>query len=199
MNTKNCSVIVRKVLHDDKWVTAEVTDVEFDTGKKLKNFLRVTVKNGGSVTVCARLKDGRFIFVRQCRPVAGLSVEFVAGGREKDESWAEAAVREMIQETGYKPSWLVHLGDFYGQTDRIDNKQRFFLAFDCVEAKEKLDGDEVQEIERVICTTEEVLEMIKSGEIKDMPTIAGIFAHLYYQDNKADLNVTFRESGILKI
>ena len=198
MNTKNCSVVVRKVLHDDKWVTAEVTDVEFDSGKKIFNFLRVTIKDGGSVTVCARLVDGRFILVRQCRPVAGLSVEFVAGSREQDESWEEAAVREMIQETGYMPGRLVHIGDFYGQTDRIDNKHHFFLAFDCVGAEKKLDGDEIQEIERLVCTLEQVLEMIKSGEIKDMPTIAGIFALLCYQGNIGGLKQIFNASEVSK-
>jgi len=183
MIAKICSIIVKKLLHDDKWVKADTVDVKFDNGAEMTDFLRLTVKNGGCVSVCARLKDGRFILTQQCRPVAGFSIESVTGGGESGKSWEKLAVREMVQETGYKPGMLEHIGNFYTQTNRIDNKCHLFLAFDCIEAEEKLEPDEVQGIEHIILTPEEVLEMIKLGKIKDMITIAGIFAHLCYQSN----------------
>jgi len=198
-SAKGCSITVRKILHDDKWVQADIIDVDFPNDKKISNFLRLKIKNNGSVSVCARMNDGRFILTRQLRPVAGLSIESVAGGGEKGKSWDKLAVKEMIQETGYSPGKLVRVGNFYTQGDRMDNKHHLFLAFDCIKSEKKLPKDEVQDIECIIRTPQEVLDMIKTGEINDMPTIAGIFAHLCYENNLEGIKGAFHETEVPNI
>jgi len=175
------TIEVVRVLHDDRWVTADVVDVVFDNGKVIKNFLRITVKNGGYVGVAARLSDGRFLLTRQCKPVAGPSIEFIAGGRNEGESWEAAGIREMIEETGYRPGKVVYLGQFLTQTDRVDNPCHLFLAFDCKVSDEKMAGDEVQGVEHLLVSTAAVMDLIRRGEIKDCPTLAGIMAHLLFE------------------
>ncbi|MEM1903303.1 MAG: NUDIX hydrolase, partial [Pyrobaculum sp.] len=67
----------------------------------------------GAVAILA-VKDGRVILVRQFRPALGLwTLEIPAGTLESGESPEEAAVREMVEETGYMPLKLIHLLDFY--------------------------------------------------------------------------------------
>lgn len=169
---------VVKVLHDDKWISAQLVDVKFDNGKEIKNFLTLTGKGGGFVSVCARLPNGNFLLTEQCKPVAGLAVESVAGGREGEENWEEAARREMIEEVGYVPGRLSPIGErFYPMSDRADNPCHLFLAFDCEPASETKSGDEVQGVRRIILTSAEVLYMIASGEISDLATVAGVLGH----------------------
>ena len=177
-------IVVKKTIHDDSWVRAEVVDVEFDTGKKISDFLLLTGKNGGFVSVCARLSDGRFLLVRQCKPAAGLTIESIAGGRKGDETWEEAAARELLEETGYVAGRMIRVGEWDGiftQTDRIVNPCHLYLGFDCVPSAETAEGDEVQGVERIILETRHVLDMIRTGLIRDMPTIAGIYAHLLHE------------------
>ena len=170
---------VLRVIHDDKWVRAETVDVLFDNGRNIRDFLRITAKNGGYVMVVARLTDGRFILTRQCRPVAGMSIEGVAGSRENSESWLKAGLREMNEEVCYKPTKIIPLGvQFYPLTDRLDNPCHIFLAMDCVPIENRANGDEVQGLQTVLVSKKEVLEMIADGRIKDLATLAGILGHL---------------------
>ncbi len=172
-------ISVREVKHRDKWVTADVVDVKFDNGREIKNFLRLT--SDGYVSVSARLAGAGnpFLLTRQCKPVAGLTLESVAGGREKGETWMKAACREMIEETGFEPGWIAPVGKyFFPLSDRVNNPCHLFLAFDCRPSKKKLAGDEVQGVQTYCAGQMRVLEMVRNGEIKDLATVAGIFAHL---------------------
>ena len=176
---KSAEISVQQVIHDDKWVTAELVNVKFDNGKEMSNFLRLTAKNGGYVMVIPRLKDGRFILTRQFKPVAGMTIEGVAGSREtKDDGWYAAVIREMKEEIGYLPFSLRKIGEkFYPLSDRVDNPCHLYVALDC-QLTDQAKQDELQGVERLICTCDEVLRMIGNGEIRDLATAAGVFAAL---------------------
>ncbi|MCR4334650.1 MAG: hypothetical protein NUV47_02900 [Patescibacteria group bacterium] len=176
----------KKVVHDDQWVTATKVDVHFNNGKIIKNFLLVEMKGNGHVLVSARTKNGSFLFAHQCKPVSGMSIESVAGGCPDDIAHENQVVEEMVAEIGYKPKRLVRLNEygFFPQTDRIDNRCHIFLAFDCELTSEVKEQDEKQGVGIIILTPEEVWQKIKSGEIKDTATVAGIFAHFLYESGK---------------
>lgn len=181
---KSAEISVRQVIHDDKWVTADLVDVKFDNGKEMKNFLRLTAKNGGYVMVIPRLRDGRFILTRQFKPVAGVTIEGVAGSREpSDDGWYFSVIREMKEEVGYLPLSIKKIGDkFYPLSDRVDNPCRLYVALDC-QLTDQAKQDELQGVECLICTRDEVLQMVGSGAIRDLATAAGIFAALLIEDS----------------
>ena len=185
-----------ETVHDDPWVIASRVNVHLNNGTTIENYLLVEMKGRGCVLASARTKDGRFLFAHQCKPVAGMSVESVAGGLEtasgdsSPDAERENQIREeMIAEIGYKPGRLLALNrhGFFTQTDRIDNRCHIFLAFDCEPTPEKREQDEKQGVQPILLTPEEVWQKIASGEIKDSQTLAGIFAHFLY------------ESGALKL
>lgn len=188
MNTATDRTIEHvKTVHEDRWITARTVNVRLNNGNTLENFLLIEPKSKGFVSVCARLADGRFLFAHQCKPVSGMSIESVAGACPKEGAEVETVLKEMLAETrGYSPGRLLRVNKFgfYTQTDRIDNRCHLFLAFDCVPTSERETQDEAQGVDALILTPQEVRLKIENGEIKDMPTLAGIFAHFVYEAGK---------------
>ncbi len=176
-----------KVLHIDEWAKVSLSDVHFDNGNTITDFLLVKIFGNGYVAVCSRLSNGRFLFVRQCRPVSEMSIELIAGGCPDGIIPEEQVLEEMIAETGYKPGRLIRINKFgfFTQNDRIENRCHLFLAFDCVPTSEIRKQDEKQGVDVIILTPQEVLQKIKNGEIKDIATLAGIFAHFTYEVSPA--------------
>ena len=172
-----------RVVHDDPWITATVANIHFNNGKSISDFLLLKTKGNGFISVSARLKDGRFLFVRQCKPTSGMSIESVAGGCRKGTAHARTALHEMIEETGFQPERLIRLNSrgFLPLTDRVNNRCHLFLALDCIPTKEKRVQDEKQGVEAYILTPKEVLDHIRKGKIQDLATLAGIFAHFAYK------------------
>ncbi|MEM1663123.1 MAG: NUDIX hydrolase [Pyrobaculum sp.] len=128
----------------------------------------------GAVAILA-VKDGRVILVRQFRPALGLwTLEIPAGTLESGESPEEAAVREMVEETGYMPLKLIHLLDFY-PTPGVSNEliKIFYtneLKYVGVSGRDLGERDmEVLEIK-----PKEALSLIDQGEVKDSKTIIAL-------------------------
>ncbi len=179
----------RAVLHDDPWVSVHRADVSFDNGKKIKNFLLVRMKGQGFISVSARLADGRFLFSRQCRPVAGMSIESVAGVYDDNLKAAQVVKEEMSEEVGYRPRRLLRINSFgfYTETDRIDDRCHLFLAFGCTPLAGRAAQDEKQGVQALLLTPREVWEKIRIGEIKDLATLAGIYAHFAHEGGTLSL------------
>ncbi|MEM0370121.1 MAG: NUDIX hydrolase [Pyrobaculum sp.] len=128
----------------------------------------------GAVAILA-VKDGRVILVRQFRPALGLwTLEIPAGTLESGESPEEAAVREMVEETGYMPLKLIHLLDFY-PTPGVSNEliKIYYtneLKYVGVSGRDLGERDmEVLEIK-----PKEALSLIDQGEVKDSKTIIAL-------------------------
>lgn len=69
------------------------------------------VRGGRSVAVVARTVDGLFVTARQFRPGPGRVLDELPGGYVgNDEDVAEAAARELAEETGYVPGEVKVVG-----------------------------------------------------------------------------------------
>lgn len=80
--------------------------------------------------ICVLLSpDGDFIMVRQPRPAIGrYTYEFPAGGIDANETPAEAARREVLEEAGVRLSSLHLIGTTQPLPSRIDSFQSLFLG-----------------------------------------------------------------------
>lgn len=97
-------------------------------------------------------KEGKkFVMVWQWRHGSQcLSLEFPGGVFEPGETPEQAAVRELYEETGYKPQKITKLGEFSPNPAIMSNKMYFFLAEDLTDSgKQNLDEDEYIEVELV--------------------------------------------------
>ena len=102
-------------------------------------------KSAGAVVMICRLNpSGRIILVRQYRPPAdSLVVEVPAGLINPGEDPAEAAVRELREETGYKGRVLAMIPDSYSSPGMSSEVIRQVL----MEADEEAQGELITEFD----------------------------------------------------
>jgi 8-oxo-dGTP pyrophosphatase MutT (NUDIX family) len=99
----------------------------------------------------------QFVMVWQWRHGSKcLSLEFPGGVMEGGENPKEAAIRELHEETGYKPEKLEKIGEFSPNPAIMSNRVHFFLAENLSgDGKQYLDDDEYVEV--ALVDTEEVI------------------------------------------
>jgi 8-oxo-dGTP pyrophosphatase MutT (NUDIX family) len=119
-----------------------------------------------AVGVVVRRGD-EFLLIHQYRFIVDEHVWAIpSGGAEKDESAADAAAREMEEETGYRPSRpLEHLVGYYPSYGCGNQRFELFLAEDPLRVRVTPDTEEV--ISTRWYKKEELLAMIQRNEIVD--------------------------------
>jgi len=97
----------------------------------------------------------KFVMVWQWRHGSqAMSLEFPGGVFEPGETPQDAAVRELREETGYKPGSIRKLGEFSPNPAIMSNKVHFFLAENLVNTgSQDLDADEFVTVELVSVET----------------------------------------------
>lgn len=156
-----------------KKISVKVEDCIMPLGAKTT---RESVEYVGSVAILPLLDKENIILLRQYRPVVREWIyEIPAGTLEPGESPYECAMRELEEETGYKPSKLTKLFEMYIAPGYSTEKLHSFLALDLQPGVFKPSRGEEIEIEKK--PLPEVIKMIKTNEIYDAKTIATI---LYY-------------------
>lgn len=117
------------------------------------------------VSIVASLPDGRVLLVRQYRPaVAAETIEVPAGHVEDGQTPEDAALQELLEETGHRAGTLHLLGVLHPDTGRMGNHHWVFFASDL----EKVGAPHEQEVARPFAVT--------PAELRDM-TLDGRFRH----------------------
>jgi ADP-ribose diphosphatase len=143
----------------------------------LPNQLTVTlemVRHPGAAAIVPVDADCEVTLVRQFRHAAGGFIwEIPAGTLASAESPAECAARELREETGLAADELIPLGSILTAPGFCDERISLFLARRLRRATQQLDADEVLSVARMPLAR--TLDMIRSGEIQDAKSIAGLY------------------------
>jgi ADP-ribose pyrophosphatase len=140
---------------------------------------REVITHPGSVVVLPVLPDGRILLIRQYRHAAHQHLwELVAGRIDAGENPREAAVRELIEETGYRArSFRIFLDVF--PTPGFLEERMFILLAEGLSAGEA----EPEEDEKIISRAfsfKQLEHMIRTGKLRDAKSIAGILFYLRF-------------------
>ena len=141
---------------------------------------REVVDHPGGVCVLALDEQGRALLVSQFRyPYEKVLWEVPAGKLEVGEDPAQAAIRELKEETGAVAGEFSSLGELYPSPGSCGEIIRMYFARELTFGETHLDEDEFLNVERV--PFDQLVERVLSGEIKDAKTIAAVLkAKLLY-------------------
>ena len=174
----NFKVVKTNTVFEGKVFDVRVDEIEYN-GSGNQSFRQVAVHPGGAVVLPLK-DDGKIIFITQYRyPHNEVLIELPAGKLEKGEDPFLCASRELAEETGYKSKNITKLGKIYTTPGFCDEILHIYLAQQLIPGDHaREEGEEGMEILEL--TLEEAEAKIRSGEIVDAKTIAGI---LYFKLN----------------
>ena len=135
--------------------------------------MREVVEHRGAVLLIALDDDDNVFMVRQYRhPVGRVLLELPAGTIDEGEQPEVCAVRELREETGFRPRSLESLGGFFLSPGYSNEYIHLFLATGLEEAP--LDTGDEEDLRALRIPFDEALRLVDSGEIRDAKSIAAL-------------------------
>jgi ADP-ribose pyrophosphatase len=137
--------------------------VELPNGKTIDIDL---VRHPGASAVVPFVSDDEVLLLRQYRHAAGGTLwEVPAGKLDPGEAPEACARRELEEEAGCRAGRIEPLGAIWCSPGFTDERIHLFAAFDLAEVPQRLDDDEVIELERM--SFARALELVWSNELSD--------------------------------
>jgi 8-oxo-dGTP pyrophosphatase MutT (NUDIX family) len=166
--------IKSRVAYKNPWMTIRHDDVIRPDGK---NGIYGVVVKRDFVLVVPVFRKKLYLVNLYRYPVQAESWEFPEGDWELNETHQAGARRELLEETGFKPSQLVYLAHLWLAVGNSNQGFHVYLAADCKKVSNVTDID----IARIKgFTLAQVEQMIQRGKIKDSPTIAAVYLYKKY-------------------
>jgi len=161
----------KQILRKGRVFNVTVENVTLSNGYTLD--LEV-IRHPGASAIVPVLDGDRVLMLKQYRHAVGRLIwEIPAGTFDGKEDPLICAQRELTEETGYTAGQWDPLGTIIPVPGYSDETIHLFMASVLSRARQALDQDEILEVHPLPIA--QVVEMIKSGEIQDAKTIAGIF------------------------
>lgn len=164
-----------KVLHDTPWTRLEENDVIRPDGQD-GTYWVTRFHNRAVGIIPFEVRDGvpGLWLVGQTRyALDQYSWELPEGGVPTNEDMADAARRELQEETGLRADHLVHLFDIHTSNSVTDEWGQVFLATGLTQGEPAPEGTE--DIQSLFVSLDDALAAIEAGRITDAITIAGVY------------------------
>ena len=134
---------------------------------------REYIVHPGAVMVVPLLDDGRVVIERQWRyPLARVMLEFPAGKLEFGEMPLRCAVRELIEETGYRAAEWARAGILHNAIAYSNEGIEVWFARGLTLGPRALDAGEFLEVDSA--SQAELDELAMRGELTDAKTLIGL-------------------------
>ena len=134
---------------------------------------REYIVHPGAVMIVPLLGEDRVIVERQWRyPMGRAMLEFPAGKLEPGEPVLECAVRELIEETGYRAAEWARAGILHNAIGYSDEGIEIWFARGLVLGERSLDAGEFLDVFEA--SVDELEEGARRGEITDAKTLIGL-------------------------
>jgi ADP-ribose pyrophosphatase len=170
---------IRKVF-TGRIFTVQVESITLPRGERLE---AEVIRHPGSVVLIPVTDDGEVVLVRQYRHAIGRSTwELPAGSLKNGEDPRAAAIRECHEEIGLIPASVERLGAFFATPGYCDEEMNFYrvVGLRAPSADDPAaQQDEDEDIESKPFSADAIRRMIRSGEIVDLKTVAGLVLLAY--------------------
>jgi ADP-ribose pyrophosphatase len=160
----------RTILDAAPWVRVDAQDVELPNGRIVRDFYRVGFKD--YVLVYPRTIAGEILMLRQYKHgVEDICLSFPGGHIEPGEDPKYAAVRELLEETGFGVGGVDPLGSFVVDANQRCAVAHLFLAEGCQYERPPASGD-LEDIEIVRIPEREILDSRIRNQIRVIGHVA---------------------------
>ncbi len=165
-----------RVVFKGRAIKVRVDTVRTPDGRKST---REIVQRSDCIAVIAVDADGNILLENQFRKAAEKELlEIPAGGIDEGEEPEAAVVREMREETGFRPRKIVKLTGFYSSPGYATEYLYLYLVTDLV--PDPLSAEDTAGIKLVPVPLAQIPAMITSGKIQDSKSIAGLLFYFEY-------------------
>lgn len=153
-----------RTLYDSPWVRLTLLDVELPGGERL-DYHVVRMPNPAAATVVHDPDRGVLLLWRHRVILDAWGWEVPGGEVDAGESPEDGAVREAVEETGWRPGPLRQLGTYYPLPGRSDHAFHVFVADGAELVGAPVDSHEAERIEWL--PVEEVRQLLGAGSVID--------------------------------
>jgi ADP-ribose pyrophosphatase len=144
---------------------------------------REIVEHAACIAAVPQDTNGDILLVRQYRKAPERELlEIPAGGIDPGEDPEAAVKRELQEEIGYLPGSVARLGGYYSSPGFCTEYLYLYLATGLKPSR--LYAEDTPGIEVVRVKPRQVLKMIRSGEICDSKSVAGLLYFLDYRKRR---------------
>jgi ADP-ribose pyrophosphatase len=134
---------------------------------------REYIVHPGAVMVVPLLEDGRLVVERQWRhPLARVMLEFPAGKLDPGEAPLHCAIRELVEETGYRAAEWARAGILHNAIAYSNEGIEIWFARGLTAGEPRLDAGEFLEVGSA--SADELDAMAQRGELTDAKTLIGL-------------------------
>ncbi|CAN5312933.1 NUDIX hydrolase [soil metagenome] len=134
---------------------------------------REYIVHPGAVMIVPLLDDGRLVVERQWRyPVERVMLEFPAGKIDAGEPPWQCAIRELIEETGYRAAEWARAGILHNAIAYSNEGIEVWFARGLTLGERHLDVGEFVDVS--IASAEELDDLARRGELTDAKTLIGM-------------------------
>ena len=167
----------REIFVAPRRLSVSAHTVELPDGRRYEPYYRVDLAD--QAWVAATTEDGRFICQRQYKHgPERISLTLPGGIVDPGEEPLATAQRELLEETGYECRRWRHLGTFCRNNNQRCGEEHFFQASGGVWKQEPDTTTNLEEIETVLMTRDELAQAVANGEVPVLGHLAGILMTL---------------------
>lgn len=171
-------VYSERIVYDNPWVRLTLVDIEPPDGHRFEHHV---VRLQTVVLTLVVDDEDRVLMLWRHRFVTDeWGWELPGGILDGDEDPAAVAVREVEEETGWRPASVEHLVSFQPMPGMIDTPHQVYLARAAQYVGEPTDREEAARIEWVPLSA--VLDLVSKGELLGSGSLVGL---LYYLARRA--------------
>jgi|DewCreStandDraft_4_1066084.scaffolds.fasta_scaffold74709_2 ADP-ribose pyrophosphatase len=154
----------REVYASAPWISVNLQQVRLPDGRVVSDYHHIHLSD--YTVIFAETTDGRVVVERQYKHgVGAVSLMLPAGRVEPGEPPLKSAQRELLEETGYAAEDWQSLGCFVPNANYGCGLAHFFTARNARQVAEPDSGD-LEAMDILLLTRAELLEALRSGEIR---------------------------------
>jgi ADP-ribose pyrophosphatase len=177
MAIKDWREVTREHVADCRVFSVERSIAESPLDGKRHRFYRILSSSWAQIVPVTKERD--VVFVRQYRHGASkVTLEIPAGLVDLGEDPAEAALRECLEETGYRARNPISLGVVNPNPALFANRLYAYLAWDVVPER-AIQNVGVEQTEVVLVPTRELAKIMLDGTIDHALVVATLWRYLH--------------------